>query len=84
MRRNAGKVILLKKPKTTIDPSRAGARRGVCSWRKSRQIPCDRLHKQRSWFPHTVFTGIAIVRSIRTRLHATTSVSIALEKVCVW
>lgn len=33
---------------------------------------------------HTVLTGTATVLSIKTKLHATTSVSIAFEKVCVW
>lgn len=32
----------------------------------------------------TVLTGTVTVLSINTKLHATTKVSMAFEKVCVW
>lgn len=79
MSKNAGNVILLKNPKTTMMPKKVGAKRGVCCCILSASVMV-----LLGFCKHTVLTGTAIVLSIKTKLQATTSVSIAFEKVCVW
>lgn len=81
MSKNAGKVILLKNPNTTMIPRNKGAKRGVCCCDSvSHRPPMPLFHG----VFYTVLTGTATVLSIKTKLQATTSVSIAFEKVCVW